>query len=160
MPNNKIKTNNNDLTKSIQNALITERPLTTEERKHISTTLQNYQQILQILEPLRQCNTHNDILDTLKEITKNETSQSTILCTDLPVGTLKTYDDKNTCYPGVHIMFTPKNSDVEIDICSIQMHQEQPNEDNKNLYVYVFDNPTNDDYTFKTNIDTTQYNIE
>lgn len=146
MSNDGIKTNN---------TLTTEKPI--EQRKQI--TLQNYQQILQILEPLRQYNTHNDILETLKEITKDDASQSTMLCTELPIGTLRTYDDKNTCYPGIHVMFTPKNSNVEIDICSIQMHQEQPNEDNTNLYVYVFDDPTNDDYTFKTNIDTTQYNI-
>lgn len=82
MLNDKIKTDNNDLTKSIRNALITGRPLTLQERKQMLVTLQNYQQILQILEPLRQCNTHNDILNTLKEITKDETLQSTMLCTE------------------------------------------------------------------------------
>lgn len=139
------------------------RPLTSDERKYTLDLLDIYQNILKTIEPLRNYTTHNTILDTLKTITKNTNSNdntSDVICTTLPTGTLKTYDDHNTCYPGIYVMFQPNNTDVEINICTIQMHQETENKDDKNIHVYTFGNTTTDDYTSKITIDTTAYTLE
>ena len=147
--------------KQIINSLRIGLPLNRTEKDFTIEILEKYEQVLNILEPLRNYNTNNNTLDLLKDITKNtNTPSSEVICTKLPIGTLKTYDDHNACYPGVHVMFSPEDSDVEIDICAIQMHQDADDTDNKHLHVYVFDDPTRDDCTLKIQIDTTKYQLD
>lgn len=133
----------------------------------IIDTLENYnkciaqlQAIQNILQPLQQSNTHNDYLEQLKKIidtpmdelnpnTKNSIELST------PAGQIAAYvSNVNDFYPRINIMLQPRGTDREVDLCSVQMIQDKSEQhSDDHIYTYVFNDPYDEDYTEKFDLD-------